>query len=80
MEKKDIQAAVQDCIGSLDPEYREVVVLRDIQEYSYEEIRDILRIPDGTVKSRLFRAREILKERLKRRVGDQEWSADKSKI
>jgi RNA polymerase sigma-70 factor, ECF subfamily len=71
MEKKDIQEAVQDCIRSLDPEYREVLVLRDIQEFSYEEIRDILKIPEGTVKSRLFRAREIFKERLKRRMGSQ---------
>jgi RNA polymerase sigma-70 factor, ECF subfamily len=71
MEKKDIQAAVQDCIRSLEPEYREVLVLRDIQEFSYEEMRDILKIPDGTVKSRLFRAREILKERLKKRIGGQ---------
>jgi len=71
MEKKDIQSAVQDCIRSLDPEYREVLVLRDIQEFSYEEIRAILNIPDGTVKSRLFRAREILKERLKKRIGGQ---------
>jgi RNA polymerase sigma-70 factor, ECF subfamily len=70
MEKKDIQTAVQDCIRSLEPEYREVLVLRDIQEFSYQEIRDILNLPDGTVKSRLFRAREILKERLQRRMGD----------
>ncbi len=69
MEKKDMQMAVQDCIRSLDPEYREVLVLCDIQEFSYEEIHDILKIPEGTVKSRLFRAREILKERLKGRVG-----------
>jgi RNA polymerase sigma-70 factor (ECF subfamily) len=71
MERKDVQSAVQECIQSLDPEYREVVVLRDIQEFSYEEIRAILNIPDGTVKSRLFRAREILKERLKKRIGGQ---------
>jgi len=69
MEKKDAETAVRDCIRSLDPEFREVLVLRDIQEYSYEEIRDILKIPEGTVKSRLFRAREILKERLKRHAG-----------
>jgi RNA polymerase sigma-70 factor (ECF subfamily) len=71
MEKKEIERAVQEGIGSLDPEFREVLVLRDIQGFSYEEIRDILSIPDGTVKSRLFRAREILKERLKTRLGGQ---------
>ncbi len=68
-ERKEIARMVQDCINALAPEFREVVVLREIQGYSYEEIRDILNLPDGTVKSRLFRAREILKETLKRRMG-----------
>lgn len=71
MEKRDMETAVRDCIGSLDPEFREVLVLRDLQEFSYEEIGDILKIPEGTVKSRLFRAREIFRERLKRRAGSQ---------
>jgi len=71
MEKKDMETAIRDCIRSLDPEFREVLVLRDMQEFSYEEIRDILRIPEGTVKSRLFRARETLRDRLKRHAGSQ---------
>ena len=70
LEKKEIQAKVQACINSLDEEYKEVLVLRDIQGFSYDEIRDILRIPDGTVKSRLFRARDALKDRLKEALGD----------
>ena len=61
---------VQKCIDSLDDEYREVLVLRDIQGFSYDEIRDILKIPDGTVKSRLFRARDALKNGLKGVLGD----------
>jgi RNA polymerase sigma-70 factor (ECF subfamily) len=61
---------VQKCIDSLDDEYREVLVLRDIQGFSYDEIRDILNIPDGTVKSRLFRARDALKNGLKGLLGD----------
>lgn len=69
-EKKEIQTKVQSCINSLDDEYREVLVLRDIQGFSYDEICDILKIPDGTVKSRIFRARESLKDRLKKAFGD----------
>ncbi len=70
LEKKDIQVKVQQCINSLDDEHREVLILRDIQGFSYEEIRDILKIPDGTVKSRLFRARDAMKHCLKRVISD----------
>jgi RNA polymerase sigma-70 factor, ECF subfamily len=69
LEQKEAEARVQGCINSLDSEYREVLVLRDIQGFSYEEIRDILKIPDGTVKSRLFRARDARKDCLKRVMG-----------
>jgi RNA polymerase sigma-70 factor (ECF subfamily) len=70
MERKEIQTAVQVCISALDDDYREVLVLRDIQGLSYDEIGEILKIPDGTVKSRLFRARDALKEGLKKVLGD----------
>jgi RNA polymerase sigma-70 factor (ECF subfamily) len=70
LEKKDVQEAVQEAINSLDAEFREVLILKDIQELSYEEIGAILNIPGGTVKSRIFRAREALRERLKRNLGD----------
>lgn len=67
---KDLQDTVQECIGRLGEEFREVLVLRDIHGFSYEEIRDILDIPDGTVKSRLFRARDVLRDSLKGKIGD----------
>jgi RNA polymerase sigma-70 factor (ECF subfamily) len=70
LEKKEVQVKVQGCMNLLDDEYREVLVLRDVQGFSYEEIHDILKIPDGTVKSRLFRARDALKECLKKALGD----------
>ena len=69
LERKELQEKVQECISSLDTEYREALILRDIQGFSYEEIRDILNIPEGTVKSRIFRARDILRERLKIALG-----------
>lgn len=70
LEKKETQESVQACINSLEDELRETLVLRDIQGFSYDEISDILKIPEGTVKSRLSRAREALKDRLKKMIGD----------
>jgi RNA polymerase sigma-70 factor (ECF subfamily) len=70
LEKKDIQHKVQGCINSLENEFREVLVLRDIQGFSYDEIGDILKIAGGTVKSRLFRARDSIKNCLKRVLGE----------
>jgi RNA polymerase sigma-70 factor (ECF subfamily) len=70
MEMREREAHIQKCITSLDEEYREVLVLRDIQGFSYEEIGDILKIPDGTVKSRLSRARNSLKDCLTKVIGD----------
>jgi RNA polymerase sigma-70 factor (ECF subfamily) len=61
---------VQECINSLDDEFREVLILRDIQGFSYGEISDLLKAPEGTVKSRLFRAREAVKDCLKKVIGD----------
>jgi RNA polymerase sigma-70 factor (ECF subfamily) len=70
LEQSEREAHVQRCISALDVEYREVLVMRDIQGFSYEEIRDVLRIPDGTVKSRLSRARNALKDCLIKVIGD----------
>lgn len=69
LERREIQQKVQDCINALENDYRTVIVLRDIQGFSYSEISDILKIAEGTVKSRLFRAREILKDGLKKTIG-----------
>jgi len=70
IEKIETQEVVQSCINSLDYEFREVIVLRDIQGFSYGELSDMLKIKEGTVKSRLFRAREVLKKCLKKVLGD----------
>ena len=70
LEKRELQQKVQKCIDSLDSEFKEIIILRDVQEFSYDEISDMLSIPDGTVKSRLFRAREMLRDHLKRVMGD----------
>jgi RNA polymerase sigma-70 factor (ECF subfamily) len=70
MEKRDVQAKVQDCIKALEPHFREVLVLRDMQDFSYEEIGVMLKVAAGTVKSRLFRARESVKDCLKKSMGE----------
>jgi len=60
----DIRMDVLSALDTLSPEHREVVVLRELQEMSYQEIADVLGLPQGTVESRLFRARRQLAERL----------------
>jgi RNA polymerase sigma-70 factor (ECF subfamily) len=69
MEKQDIRTKVQDCIKALEPDFREVLVLRDMQDFPYEDIAGMLKIRSGTVKSRLFRAREMVRDCLKRVKG-----------
>jgi RNA polymerase sigma-70 factor (ECF subfamily) len=69
MERQDMKKTVQDCIQALELAFREVLVLRDMQDFSYEEIGGMLKVAVGTVKSRLFRARESVKECLKKAMG-----------
>lgn len=64
---RDIMNAVGGCIAELATEYREVMVLRDIQGLEYEEIAVALNLALGTVKSRLARARMQVKEKLVRK-------------
>jgi RNA polymerase sigma-70 factor (ECF subfamily) len=61
---------VRSCIGALEPGFREVLVLRDLEEHSYGEIGSMLNLAEGTVKSRLSRAREAVRDCLKRVVGE----------
>jgi len=70
IEKRERESKVQECISALEDEQREVLVLRDIQGFSYEEIGAMLKLPEGTVKSRIFRARNILKDGLLKVFGD----------
>ncbi len=63
---KQVQKIVQDAINELDPDHKEIVILRDIEGFSYDEIAQILNLPEGTTKSRLHRARMVVKEKLKK--------------
>jgi len=64
----DVGGQVRAAIDTLEDEYRDVVVMRDLQDMSYEEIAETLKIAPGTVRSRLHRGREKLKEKLKHLV------------
>ncbi len=62
--RRDVEAKVSTAVERLPHKFREVIVLRDIQQLSYEEIGEVLKIPGGTVRSRINRARLALKELL----------------
>jgi RNA polymerase sigma-70 factor (ECF subfamily) len=62
---REIQQKVAEALGKIPARYREAVVLRDVEGLSYEEVGQILRIPGGTVRSRINRARLMLRERLR---------------
>ena len=63
-EQAECQAEVKRALADLAEPYRAVVVLREIEDFSYEEISEVLGIAEGTVKSRLRRGRETLKRKL----------------
>jgi RNA polymerase sigma-70 factor (ECF subfamily) len=60
----DLGPAIRDAIERLDPIFRDVVTLYDVEGFTYEEIGEFLMIPLGTVRSRLYRARRQLQESL----------------
>jgi RNA polymerase sigma-70 factor (ECF subfamily) len=66
MERRELGAQVQAGIDKLSPDLRTCVILRDIEELSYQEIVDLLKIPEGTVKSRINRGRIELAKILRR--------------
>jgi len=66
MERRELGAQVQSGIDRLSDDLRTCVILRDIEELSYQEIVDLLKIPEGTVKSRINRGRIELAKILRR--------------
>ncbi len=64
LEAHDRQTMIQEQISNLPAKYRIVLVLRHLQEMTYEEMAEALTMPIGTIKTHLFRARNLLKERL----------------
>jgi RNA polymerase sigma-70 factor, ECF subfamily len=64
VERKEIQQRVQQALNSLDGDDTQIILLRDLQDVSYEDIAQTLDVPIGTVKSRLHRARQALRTSL----------------
>lgn len=62
LEREQLGKILERCIKALDEAFREVMVLRDIREMAYDEVSAALGIREGTVKSRLFRAREAVRD------------------
>jgi RNA polymerase sigma-70 factor (ECF subfamily) len=65
----ELQDKIHAALAALDDDHRELIILRDVEGLAYEEIVQITGLPDGTVKSRLHRARAALRDALERRVG-----------
>ena len=64
IERTIAKMSIQEAMESIPPEQKNVLILREIQGYSYAEISDMLQIPLGTVKSRISAARDNLKKQL----------------
>lgn len=67
--QKEIAKMVQEALTRISPELREAVILRDLQDMDYKEIAQALRIPEGTVKSRISRGRAELARLLDKNKG-----------
>lgn len=64
-EKRELQEAVHQALSRLKPEQRLIIVLYDLNGFSYENISEMLNVPLGTIKSRLNRARKALREEMR---------------
>lgn len=65
MASKEIAAAVNSAVQALSEDLRQAITLREIEGLSYEEIADVMNCPIGTVRSRIFRAREAIAVKLR---------------
>lgn len=65
---RETRALIEQALDEVSPVFRTAVVLRDIEDLSYEEIADILQVSLGTVKSRILRGREALRRALTQRL------------
>jgi RNA polymerase sigma factor (sigma-70 family) len=64
LSRRDLHETLADVLDRLPPDFREVIVLREIEGLSYKEISEVVNVPAGTVMSRLARARKRLQEAL----------------
>lgn len=71
-EEKDMDAFVLKLVEELPPQYKVVLTLFHLEGMSYPEITEVTKMPEGTVKNYLFRARNLLKEKVKMYLGKEE--------
>jgi RNA polymerase sigma-70 factor (ECF subfamily) len=70
MAGRQVEEIVRQAISEVDENFRECLILCDVEELSYEEISEITQLPTGTVKSRIFRARAQLRELVEKKLGE----------
>lgn len=63
-DRREREKQVLAALGRIDAEYRAILVMRDVEDFDYQQMADVLALPLGTVKSRLFRARKALRDEL----------------
>jgi RNA polymerase sigma-70 factor (ECF subfamily) len=70
LEGVQLERIVKRAIAEVDPDFREVLILRDVEDMSYDEIAQVTGLAEGTVKSRIFRARAQLRALVEKALGD----------
>ena len=70
LEGVQLEAIVKRAIDMIEPDFREVLILRDVEDMSYEEIASVTGLADGTVKSRIHRARAQLRALVEKAIGE----------
>lgn len=71
LERGRLVESVQACLDQLPPYHRTIIVLREVEGFSYEEIAETMQVPKGTVMSRLFHARRKMQRLLHELLGDE---------
>ena len=74
-----LEVVVKRAIAQIEPEFREVLILRDVEDMSYEEIAEVTGLADGTVKSRIHRARAQLRALVEKAMGEKVRSSQADK-
>jgi RNA polymerase sigma-70 factor, ECF subfamily len=70
VEGMQLEVVVKRAIAQIEPDFREVLILRDVEDLSYEEIASVTGLADGTVKSRIHRARAQLRALVEKAIGE----------
>jgi RNA polymerase sigma-70 factor (ECF subfamily) len=79
VEGMQLEVVVKRAIAQIEPEFREVLILRDVEDMSYEEIAQVTGLADGTVKSRIHRARAQLRTLVEKAMGEKVRSSQADK-